>query len=291
LDERYRLMAEVQYGGGLRLKELARLRVKDVDLERRQITIRQGKGDLDRVTVLPEALVEKMRGHLVAARRLHEADREAGHPGVAIPGALGKKFSKAGQRWEWFWLFPAPDLSTDPETGVQRRHHIHPGCYTNALSRAVAEAGIAKRVTLACVSLMLAASQPISWRLARTCGRSKSCSVMRTSRLPKSTPTCPKVSEAQACAVRLISKRGYGSGAIRFAAAECLGLPQPVDPHFQRGFFHRLAQPSLAYPAGDRAGRTTGVQGRAVAEDASLCKRPWKQTERQMLANSATFSA
>jgi integrase len=83
-------MAEVQYGGGLRLKELARLRVKDVDLERRQITIRQGKGDLDRVTVLPEALVEKMRGHLVAARRLHEADREAGHPGVAIPGALGK---------------------------------------------------------------------------------------------------------------------------------------------------------------------------------------------------------
>ena len=90
LDERCRLMAEVQYGGGLRLKELARLPVKDVDLERRQITIRQGKGDLDRVTVRPEALVEKMRGHLVAARRLHEVDREAGHPGVAIPDALGK---------------------------------------------------------------------------------------------------------------------------------------------------------------------------------------------------------
>jgi integrase len=82
LDERYRLMAEVQYGEGLRLKELARLRVKDVDLERRQITIRQGKGDLDRVTVRPEALV--------AALRLHEVDREAGHPGVAMPGALGK---------------------------------------------------------------------------------------------------------------------------------------------------------------------------------------------------------
>jgi integron integrase len=147
LDERYRLMAEVQYGGGLRLKELARLRVKDVDLERRQITIRQGKGDLDRVTVLPEALVEKMQGHLVEVRRLHEADREAGHPGVAIAGALGKKFSKAGQRWEWFWLFPARDLSIDPESGVHRRHHIHPGCYTNALSQAVTEAGIAKRVT------------------------------------------------------------------------------------------------------------------------------------------------
>jgi len=147
LDERYRLMAEMQYGGGLRLKELTRLRVKDVDLERRQITIRQGKGDLDRVTVLPEALVEKLKGHLEKVRRVHEADREAGHPGVAIAGALGKKFSKAGQRWEWFWLYPAPELSVDPESGIQRRHHIHPGCYTNALSRAVEEAGIAKRVT------------------------------------------------------------------------------------------------------------------------------------------------
>jgi len=102
---------------------------------------------LDRVTVLPEALVEKLKGHLEKVRRVHEADREAGHPGVAIPGALGKKFSKAGQRWEWFWLHPAPELSVDPESGILRRHHIHPGCYTNALSRAVEEAGIAKRVT------------------------------------------------------------------------------------------------------------------------------------------------
>lgn len=147
LEERYRLMAEVQYGGGLRLKELARLRVKDVDMERRQITIRQGKGDMDRVTVLPESLVEKMKVHLAAIQRVHEADRAAGHPGVEIPGALGRKFSQAGERWPWFWLFPAPELSVDPESGIFRRHHIHPGCYTNALSRAVEEAGIAKRVT------------------------------------------------------------------------------------------------------------------------------------------------
>ncbi len=147
LPEPYRSMAEVQYGGGLRLRELAQLRVKDVDLERRQITIRQGKGDLDRVTVLPETLVEKMRAHLMQARRLFEADQEAGLPGVALPGALARKFSKAGSRWEWFWVFPAPDVSTDPESGVVRRHHVHSGCYTKALSRAVRAAGIAKRVT------------------------------------------------------------------------------------------------------------------------------------------------
>ena len=147
LEEPYRLMAEIQYGGGLRLKELAQLRVKDVDLERRQITIRQGKGDLDRVTVLPEQLVEKLRSHLGAARTLFEADRTASLPGVALPGALARKFSAAGTRWEWFWIFPAPEVSRDPESGIVRRHHIHPGCYSNALRRAVQSADIAKRVT------------------------------------------------------------------------------------------------------------------------------------------------
>jgi len=147
LEDRYRLLAAVQYGGGLRLKELTQLRVKDVDLERRQITIRQGKGDLDRVTVLPEALVDKVREHLTRIRRVFDADRQEGLPGVAIPGALGRKFSKAGERWEWFWLFPAPEVSSDPETGIVRRHHVHPGCYTKALGRAVVEAGVGKRVT------------------------------------------------------------------------------------------------------------------------------------------------
>jgi integrase len=116
-------------------------------LERRQITIRQGKGDLDRVTVLPEQLVEKLRSHLGAARTLFEADRSACLPGVALPGALARKFSAAGTRWEWFWIFPAPEVSRDPESGTVRRHHIHPGCYNNALRRAVQLADIAKRVT------------------------------------------------------------------------------------------------------------------------------------------------
>ncbi|MCB1208910.1 MAG: integron integrase [Verrucomicrobiales bacterium] len=147
LEERNRLIAEVQYGGGLRLKELMRLRIKDIDIDRRQITIRQGKGDLDRVTILPEALVAKLEEHKKRVRAVYEEDRRENLPGVALPGALERKFSKAGTRWEWFWLFPAPDLSTDPESGTVRRHHVHPGTYTNALQRAVRDAGIEKRVT------------------------------------------------------------------------------------------------------------------------------------------------
>ena len=147
LEERYRLIAEVQYGGGLRLKELMRLRIKDIDIDRRQITIRQGKGDLDRVTVLPEALVEKLQEHKRKVKEVYEADRQAGLPGVTLPGALARKFSKAGTRWEWMWLFPAPDVSIDPESGIVRRHHVHSGCYAKALQRAVQEAGIEKRVT------------------------------------------------------------------------------------------------------------------------------------------------
>ena len=147
MEGRWRLMASTQYGGGLRLKELMRLRVKDVDLERRQITVRGGKGDQDRVTILPESLVEPLREHLEAVREVYENDRAAESPGVEIPGALARKFSKAGKSWEWFWLFPAPDISRDPESGVLRRHHVHEECYTRALKKAVKEEGITKRVT------------------------------------------------------------------------------------------------------------------------------------------------
>ena len=151
LEGPHRLMAEVQYGAGLRLKELTRLRIKDVDLEQRQITVRAGKGDTDRVTVLPQGLVEKIKRHKEEVRKAYEADREAGAPPVAIPGALARKFSKAGTRWEWFWLFPADALSTDPDSGVIRRHHIHSGSYGNALRRAAQEAGIEKRITSHCL--------------------------------------------------------------------------------------------------------------------------------------------
>jgi integron integrase len=147
LDGDYRLAAEVQYGSGLRLRELMNLRIKDVDMERRQIIVRGGKGDKDRVTLLPERVREALQQRMPMLRGVYEKDREDGLPGVMIPGALGRKFSRAGERWEWFWLFPAPGTSRDPETGIIRRHHLHPKAYGEAVKRAAAEAEIPKRIT------------------------------------------------------------------------------------------------------------------------------------------------
>ncbi len=147
LKGRHRLVAEMQYGAGLRLKELVRLRVKDVDRERGQVVIRGGKGDKDRVTILPDRVRKGLDEVWEDLRRLHEGDRAAGVPGVALPGALARKMSKAGERWEWFWIFPADDLSRDPESGIERRHHVHPQVYGEAVTRAAREAGIEKRVT------------------------------------------------------------------------------------------------------------------------------------------------
>src|SRR5690606_2319571 len=97
------LMARLQYGCGLRVSELCRLRVKDVDLERGKLYIRASKGDKDRCVPLPKSLRESLVAHLEAVREVHEADRAAGVPGVYMPGALDKKMPKAGKKWEWFW--------------------------------------------------------------------------------------------------------------------------------------------------------------------------------------------
>ena len=147
LEGQYRLAAELQYGGGLRLSEVVRLRVKDIDPVREQITVRCGKGDRDRTTVLPKRVKPVLQAATAAARQLYEKDRAAGTPGVALPGALARKMSRAGERWEWFWIFPASDLSRDPESGVTRRYHLHPTVYGDAVRKAAAAAGIAKRVT------------------------------------------------------------------------------------------------------------------------------------------------
>lgn len=141
-----RLAAEIQYGAGLRLTELLNLRIKDIDVERRQVTIRAGKGDRDRVTVLPQTVADRLGDWKIDLREIHEADRAAGFPGVALPKALARKMPNAGERWEWFWIFPAHSLSVDPESGIRRRHHIHDEFYTRALREAVAAAGIEKRV-------------------------------------------------------------------------------------------------------------------------------------------------
>src|SRR5207244_1264369 len=121
LEGTTRLMAELMYGSGLRLTELLRLRVKDVDLDRQQITVRMGKGNKDRMTVLPEKLVERFRAHRDRVRELYEQDRKTQRPGVWLPEALERKYPKAGESWEWHWLFPSRQLMLDPRSGISWR--------------------------------------------------------------------------------------------------------------------------------------------------------------------------
>ncbi|MCB1206610.1 MAG: integron integrase [Verrucomicrobiae bacterium] len=144
---RYGLAARLQYGAGLRLSEVVRLRVKDVDLDRGTVTVRQGKGDKDRCTVLPRRLREELAAQIERARAVWEKDQRDGVAGVHLPGALARKFRKAAESFEWFWIFPAKQLSVDPESGIRRRHHLHGKVYNEAIKRAARTAGIEKRVT------------------------------------------------------------------------------------------------------------------------------------------------
>ena len=146
-NARYGLAARLQYGAGLRLSEVVRLRVKDIDLDRGTVTVRLGKGDKDRQTVLPKTLRAEVAEQIERARELWEMDREAGIAGVYLPGALARKFRRAAETFEWFWLFPARQISVDPESGLRRRHHLHGKVYNEAIKRAAAAAGIEKRVT------------------------------------------------------------------------------------------------------------------------------------------------
>lgn len=142
-----RLMAELAYGSGLRLMELLRLRVKDVDLERGQLVVRAGKGDKDRVTVLPEKLHEPLRRHRERLRLLWAADREKQLKGVWLPEALARKWPRAGEQWEWQWMFPSRETSVDPATGERRRHHVTDASVQAAIRGAAARAKIEKRVS------------------------------------------------------------------------------------------------------------------------------------------------
>jgi integron integrase len=142
-----RLMAELMYGAGLRLMELLRLRVHHVDLERGQLQVYSGKGDKDRVTLLPESLRQPIDAHVARLRTLYEADRAAGLPGVWVPEGLHRKYPKAGESWQWQWLFPSRELSIDPDTGTKRRHHVLDGSFQNAIRLASQRAGLTKRVT------------------------------------------------------------------------------------------------------------------------------------------------
>jgi integron integrase len=140
-----KLMAGLLYGSGLRLMECVRLRVKDIDFELAQITVRDAKGGKDRVTMLPLNLAEPLRRYLVRIRAQHEQDLEDGFGHVYLPFALSRKYPNAAKQWGWQYVFASSRLSTDPRTGKRHRHHMAEGILQTALKRAVDAAGIVKR--------------------------------------------------------------------------------------------------------------------------------------------------
>ena len=142
------LIARLLYGTGMRLMEGLQLRVKDLDLDRQVIIVRQAKGGKDRIVMLPRVLQQDLRAQLATGRALWEADRAAGVPGVDVPHALNAKFPNAGRTWGWHWLFPAVRLSRDPRASITRRHHVYPQNVQRALKRAVVRAGIAVPVSV-----------------------------------------------------------------------------------------------------------------------------------------------
>jgi integron integrase len=142
------LLANVIYGGGLRLEECLSLRVKDLDFARTCLVIRSGKGDKDRETVLSERVAAELRRHLERVRVLYEQDRGKAVHGVWIPGALEVKYPSAGTEWGWFWVFPSDRLSIDPRSGVVRRYHVYPTTFQRAFRLAVRRSGTPKHATV-----------------------------------------------------------------------------------------------------------------------------------------------
>jgi integron integrase len=142
-----RLMAVLLYGAGLRLLECAQLRVKDIDPARNQITVRAGKGNKDRVTMLPGAIRADLLRHLEVVRAQHQRDLQAGAGWVELPWALGEKYPNAGREWPWQWLFPATRIYVDRLTGQRRRHHLHESVLQRAVKTAALRVAITKPVS------------------------------------------------------------------------------------------------------------------------------------------------
>jgi integrase len=142
-----RLMAALMYGGGLRLLECCRLRVKGMDFARCEVLVRAGKGDRDRVTMLPASLRGALEQHLTLVKVQHEADLAAGLGSVALPQALAQKYPRAPWEWAWQWVFPATRHYTDCVTGIRRRHHLHESVVQRAFTEAVRDARLSKRAS------------------------------------------------------------------------------------------------------------------------------------------------
>jgi len=141
------LFLRLLYGTGMRLAEGQKLRVKDLDIAQGRITVRAGKGDKDRVTMLPRSLVKPLQQLLAERRRWHDKDVATGHASVDLPHALARKYPNAGREWPWQYVFATPDYHVNPETGEQRRHHIFDWTIQRHMKDAVRAAGIAKAAT------------------------------------------------------------------------------------------------------------------------------------------------
>jgi integron integrase len=146
LDGTMWIIAMLLYGAGLRLEESLTLRIKDLDFDRNQIVVRRGKGQKDRVTMLPTAVIEPLRGHLADVKRLHAMDLEQGTGRVVLPDALERKYPNAATEWGWQFVFPAARICRDPRWGAPSRFHLHESAVQKAVGEAVRRSGLAKRV-------------------------------------------------------------------------------------------------------------------------------------------------
>jgi integron integrase len=146
LDGAMWIIVALLYGAGLRLRECLELRVKDIDLDRRQIVVRRGKGQKDRHTVLPTAVIEPLGRHLEVVKRRHEEDVARGFGRVVLPFALDRKYPNAAVEWGWQFVFPASRLCTDPRWGPPTRFHVHESVVQKAVAHAARQAGMTKRV-------------------------------------------------------------------------------------------------------------------------------------------------
>jgi len=143
----HQLMAKLLYGSGLRLMECLRLRVHDLDFDMNEITVRDGKGFKDRITLLPEPVQPTLREHLERVKILHEKNLVHGYGRVYLPYALARKYPNADREWGWQYVFPAKGLSKDPRSGEIRRHHMHESALQKAVKQAVRQSGIIKKVS------------------------------------------------------------------------------------------------------------------------------------------------
>jgi integron integrase len=142
------LIAGLLYGAGLKLMELARLRVKDIDMDLNTLTVRSGKGDQDITTILPARVKDQLKNHLLEVKKMHESDLSRGFGEVHLPDALGKKYPNAGKEWAWQYVFPAHHFSVDPRSGRVARHHISDSAIQEIIKKAIRKAGIPKHASM-----------------------------------------------------------------------------------------------------------------------------------------------